>query len=257
MRLAFEQSRAAWPEVALPEEAFASYVAARAEGADMNGLHGADLYLACACASGNPRAIALFDRVHLSAASAIMERAGIPRHLAVDAAQLLRVHLLTSEDGSPPGITGYGGRGSLAGWVRIVALRAASKLRRGERARAEPPDVSVAVPASPEDTAIRARYGDAFNQAFRDALHALPAEDRLILRLHFAEGMNLEKLAAAFGFSRATAGRRILAARDRMREETLRLVGERLNANREELESVLRALRSHLDVSFGTLVSAA
>jgi hypothetical protein len=63
-------------------------------------------------------------------------------------------------------------------------------------------------------------------------------------------------VAAALDFSRATAGRRLLAARARVRDETLRILTDRLGASRSEVESVIRVLGSHLEVSLGALVTA-
>jgi hypothetical protein len=48
-----------------------------------------------------------------------------------------------------------------------------------------------------------------------------------------------------------------VTARTRLRDETLRLLGERLEASPEEVDSVLKALRSRLEITFGALVSAA
>jgi RNA polymerase sigma-70 factor (ECF subfamily) len=223
----------------------------------VSGLHLGDLYLACACARKDPAAIAAFDREFIAPLAAIVTRGGAPAHVAAEVTQILRERLLVGDGQRPPRIVDYSGRGSLAGWLRIAAVREASKVHRHERLHAglrpdEPPP-----PATPEESAIRARYGEAFNAAFRDAFKALPAEDRLILRLHFAEGLNLDGLAVALGFSRATAGRRIVTARTHLREETLRLLGERLEASPEELDSVLKALRSRLEITFGALVTAA
>ena len=121
--------------------------------------------------------------------------------------------LLVGDAGNAPRISEYSGRGSLAGWLRIAALREASKVARHERteARLRPDDPPPAL--TPEEQTIRARYGDAFNEAFRAAFAALPAEERLLLRLHFVDGLNLDRLAVALYCSRATAGRRLLAAR--------------------------------------------
>jgi len=254
---AVRDGRSAWPALEVPDDAFAAYLLARAGGADVSGLHLGDLYLACACARKDTAAIATFDREFIAPLAAIVTRGGAPAHVAAEVTQILRERLLVGDAQRPPRVVDYSGRGSLAGWLRIAAVREASKVHRHERVQAglrpdEPPP-----PATPEESAIRARYGDAFNTAFRDAFRALPAEDRLILRLHFAEGLNLDGLAVALGFSRATAGRRIVAARTHLREETLRLLGERLEASPEEVDSVLKALRSRLEITFGALVSAA
>jgi RNA polymerase sigma-70 factor (ECF subfamily) len=254
---AIRDARSAWPEVDVADDAFAAYLVARAGGLDVSGLHVSDLYLACACARKDKAAMAVFDREFVAPLASIVERGGAPPHVGAEVTQILRERLLVGDATRPPRIVDYSGRGSLAGWLRIAAVREVSKVHRHERAQAglrpdEPPPA-----ATPEEAAIRARYGEAFNTAFRDAFRALPSEDRLILRLHFAEGLNLDGLASALGFSRATAGRRIVTARTRLRDETLRLLAERLDASPEEVDSVLKALRSRLDITLGALVSAA
>ncbi len=254
---AVRDGRSAWPLLHVPDDAFAAYLVARAGGGDVSALHLGDLYLACACARRDPAAMATFDREFMAPLSAIVARGGAPPHVGAEVTQILRERLLVGDAQRPARIVDYSGRGSLAGWLRIAAVREVSKIHRHERAQAglrpdEPPPA-----ATPEESAIRARYGDAFNAAFRDAFQALSVADRLILRLHFAEGLNLDGLAVALGFSRATAGRRIVSARTHLRDETLRLLGERLEATPEEVDSVLRALRSRLEITLGALVSAA
>ncbi len=254
---AIEDARAAWPEIVVPDDVFASYLVARAGGTTPTGVHVRDLYLACGCARGDARAIAALDRVFLAPLAEVVVRGGAPGHVGGEVAQNLRTRLLVRDGDRPPRITEYSGRGALAGWLRIAAVREASKVRRHERVHAglQPSDPLPA--ATPEEEAAERRYGDAFREAFRDAFRGLGAEDRLMLRLHFAEGLNLDRLAAALGFSRATAGRRLLAARTRLCDQTMRVLGERLDASPAEVESLLAALRSRLDVSLGALVTAA
>jgi RNA polymerase sigma-70 factor (ECF subfamily) len=258
LRRGIALAREAWPDVEVPEDLFEGYVLARAEGADVAGLRLTDLYLACACSLGDRRALAAFDRAFLAPVEGIVRGVAGAGHLASDVAQVVRARLLGDESGRRR-ISDYRGTGALAGWVRVVALRIAANARRGERAAAAASAGSSAPPTPPaiEDMVLRARYGDAFNDAFRRSFRALGAEDRLALRLHYADGRSLDQVAAALDLSRATAGRRLLSARTRLREETLRILGDELGASREELESVLAAIRSHLDVSFGALVTAA
>ncbi|MBS2025401.1 MAG: hypothetical protein JST92_23625, partial [Deltaproteobacteria bacterium] len=52
---------AAWPEVVIPAERFAAFLEDKVpggadRGAALEALHGADLYLACGCADGDPAA---------------------------------------------------------------------------------------------------------------------------------------------------------------------------------------------------------
>jgi RNA polymerase sigma-70 factor (ECF subfamily) len=257
------EARKAWPGVVVEDATFARYLAGR--GADRGtgetqgtaGLHVADLYLACACAEGDAHAVVTFDRTFLAPLASIVARASFPDHVGAEVTQTLRERLLVGHEGRPPRITEYGGRAPLAAWLRVAAIREAGKVRRHENVHAALRPDTPRPPPTPEEDAIRARYGKAFEEAFSDAFRALPAEDRLTLRLHFAEGLNLDGLASTFGFSRATAGRRMLQARARLKDETMRLFGERLDASGTEVESVLRVLRSGLEVSFEVLVTSA
>ena len=256
MQRAIAEGRSAWPEIAVPDEAFADYLRERAAETDLSKLHAGDLYLACGCSRGDARAMARFDEVFLSRVEGLVR--GVPgaTHMAADIAQTVRIRLLGDETGRRR-ILDYRGTGPLAGWVRVIALRLASNARRGAPSRTDLDPSPVLLPPSIEDATVRARYGPVFNDAFRRAFQALDSEDRLVIRLHYADGLTLDEVAAALDFSRATAGRRLQAARTRVREETLRILGVQLKATRTEIESVLAILKSHLDVSFGALVTAA
>jgi DNA-directed RNA polymerase specialized sigma24 family protein len=45
------------------------------------------------------------------------------------------------------------------------------------------------------------------------AIAALDAEERTLLRLHYLDGLNIERIAVVFNVSRATIGRRVIAVR--------------------------------------------
>jgi RNA polymerase sigma-70 factor (ECF subfamily) len=247
----FDEGRAAWPALELEPEAFARLVAA--EGVS----HGADLFLACACAQGDPRALAAFDERYLSQAGAILgDRVRGPQDL-LETLQAVREHLFVGGHGEPPRIATYAGKSSLRRWVRVVVLRVESNLRRQRRDHEEVlPDADAAAlrAIDPELVAVVRRFGDAFNRAFREAFDSLAAEERTLFRLHFIDGLDLLKLGAALRVSRATAGRRMLAARERMRETTVRLLQERLSLDQAELLHLLGVVRSKLDVSLGGLL---
>ena len=254
------EGRAAWPGSTLDDDAFAAHVAARAPGADaayLSRLHASDLFLACACARGDVPSIAAFDRTILAPLPAILGRRGATRDAADEVVQALRERLLVGKDGKAPLVGDYDGRGALAAWARVAAIRAASNARRNESNRAElgkrasPPALPVLDPAL---DLVRRRYGEAFRTAIGDAFAALSDEERTVLRLHFTDGLSADATARVLGISRATANRRMLAARTRVREETLRLLGERIAATPTELVSILGVVRSTLDVSLAALV---
>jgi RNA polymerase sigma-70 factor (ECF subfamily) len=246
------------------DEAYVRYVADRVpggEGGRLEDLHAADVYLACACAAGDAQAIAALDRGYLSEVLAVLGRSGVERAAADEAVQRLRERLFVATDARRAKIADYSGRGPLAGWLRVAATRAAKDLRRDEATRAAvardagPPSSLPSV--DPELATIQRRYGEAFNQAFRAAFGSLTAEERSVLRFYFVDGLNLDRIGGALGLSRATVGRRMVTARERLLAETLRPLGESLRATPAELESLLAIVRSRLEVSLGALIGPA
>ncbi len=191
-----DRCHAAWPDLDLPAPVFLQHIAGLIGGGEagpaLDALHAEDLYLACACAQGLPAACAAFDQQCLAQVPAWLSGRvppGVLAALAEEVQQALRERLLVAGPGAAPRIARYGGRGRLAAWVRISALRMAVDLgrARGERfTEAREPaalDLLGAAP-DPELDLMKARYRDDFEGAFRDALLALSAEQRNLLRLH-------------------------------------------------------------------------
>src|SRR5262245_8995676 len=103
-----EAARATWPQVRLRPERFAGFVAERfpedGDGADpqkLAQLHGADLYLACACAEGDRAALDALDQGPLSVCAAAAARVDRSPSFADEVKQALRQRLLSPEDGRP------------------------------------------------------------------------------------------------------------------------------------------------------------
>jgi RNA polymerase sigma-70 factor (ECF subfamily) len=259
------EGRAAWKSAAIDDATFVRYLAARAPGASpshLERLQATDLYLACACADGDAGSVAAFDRHYLAPLPQALVRKGIARDVADEVVQSLRERLFVGTAGGRAKIVDYDGRGSLAGWLRVAAVRAASNARRDEGHRATIVADDARSPAAltvidPELALIKRRYGEAFQAALRDAFASLSEEERNVLRLYFMDGLNLEAIARVLGLSRATVGRRMISGRAQVLEETLRLLGERLPASPTELQSLLGIVRSKLDVSLGALVRLA
>ncbi len=254
------EGRAAWPDLVVPAEAYVRYVAERAPSGPasrLSDLHAADLYLACACAAGDDKAIAALERHHLGDLVSVLARCGVEYTIADEAVQAIRRRLFVADDGKRTKIAEYGGRGPLGGWLHVAATRTAQNLRRDEATRAA---VHEAVPPAslpaidPELSVIQRRYGNTFSSAFRDAFDALTPEERSVMRLFFVDGLNLDRIGDALGLSRATVGRRMIRARERLLEETLRLLGDRLRATPTELESLLAVVRSKLEISLAALL---
>jgi len=117
-----------WPGVSVPSGAFFDWLRERlpedtgsAEG--LEGLKGADLYLAFACGQGEATALRNFEQRYLPEMDASLSSLRLSPSVREELLQQLRQKLLVAEDGAVPRIMTYGGRGDLKRWVRAVATR--------------------------------------------------------------------------------------------------------------------------------------
>jgi RNA polymerase sigma-70 factor (ECF subfamily) len=252
--------RAAWPELALPADAFARYLEQRLAPDQprpeaLAGVHVADLYLACACVAGEPRALAAFEKRYLARLDEAVARLGREPTFVDDVRQAVRTKLLVSE-GAAPKIADYSGRGTLQSWVRAVAVRVGLNLLRRQKKQVSPEaadgDPLLATP-DPELQFIQRRYRAHFAAAFRAALAGLSAEQRTILRLHYVDGLTLRQIAKLHRVHDSTASRWAEAARQELIEGTRRALGERLGAESADVQSLIGVLESQFHVSLHSL----
>jgi RNA polymerase sigma-70 factor (ECF subfamily) len=257
-----QRAREAWPGIALDDRVFAESLglAVRHERDPIGTvltLRTSELYLATACAQGDPRALAAFEKRFLARVPDHVKGIDPSPAFAADVSQALRATLLLAEADARPRIAEFGGRGTLAAWVRVCAIRTAlnlrrTNLRRGRGHVAADDDVLGALPApgaDPEFDYVRAVCRDEFARAFADALAALAPKQRSVLRVHHLDGLTLDQTARAFQVGRATVARWLAQAREQLLEETKRLLKERLQLSATDLESVLRYASHRLDVS--------
>jgi RNA polymerase sigma-70 factor (ECF subfamily) len=251
------RARAAWPGISVQDGVFLRHLGERVPAERLERAFVEDLYLACACARGDVRAIEVFDQKYFGVLATGLAAKGIDESVADEVVQRLRTQVFVVGNGGRAKIADYAGKGPIRGWLHVAGVRLASKLRRAEANRATVARDAAAegVPADdPEFATIRRRYGAVSSDALREAFGCLSAEERSVLRLHFVDGLNLDRIGVALGLSRATVGRRMIAARERLLGETLRLLGERLEATPTEVQSLLGFLRSQIEVSFGALI---
>ena len=254
---AIATAQAAWPTIIVDGAAFRQSLLRGAEGQPdleraIAELCHADLWLAQACARGDKRALEAFDRDHLARVPIFLARHPA-RALADEVRQVLRERLLLARDDAPPRIGDYSGRGPLGAWLRVATLRAAANLTRSEKTHEELADNDLPTGALAEVPELRVLEGR-YRQAFRHAFAQLPVEERAILKLHFVDGVTVRKLVPILGVSSATAGRRLIAAQQHLGDLVIAELAERTDQPASELESVVRALMSKLEVSLSALI---
>ncbi|HZN94401.1 MAG TPA: sigma-70 family RNA polymerase sigma factor, partial [Myxococcales bacterium] len=254
-----ETAHAAWPHVRLLTARFAEFVAERIpEGGDLALLepHAADLYLACACAEGDRAALDGLEQGPMKACAAAAARVDRSPAFADEVKQALRQRLLSPEDGRPR-ILDYEGRAPLKSWLRAAAARTALNLTRGARASSgeeEALERATATQLDPELEYVQKRYRPQFAACLKEAMAALDARERMVLRLHVVEGAGVDGIARYYQVHRTTVTRWLQQARAQLVANTRQLLIQRLRVSNRELESLVRSLGSRLDFSISQIL---
>ena len=254
-----EIGRIAWPGLSLDREVFAAHVALVSPGEAPPREHAADLFLACACTEGVPGAVEAFERSIGGDIVRAVARVAPNEAFIDDAAQAVRERLFVPAAEGAPRIALYAGRGPLRAWVKQLAARTAMNLRRGKaESRHEElgssPDLAAPV-ESPETGIVRAKYRGQLDQALAAATRRLDAADREILRLHFIERKTTEAIAAAYGTSKTSAGRRLVAARGTLRALTRAAFCDLAGVSVAEFTTISGALRGEMESSVAELLA--
>jgi RNA polymerase sigma-70 factor (ECF subfamily) len=263
LRDALAKARSRWPRIVVDDEVFVPYLEARLTSGSaslaIEGVHVADLYLACACVLADPAALAELHAMHAPAIRAQVARIE-PDH-ADDLAQRILARLLVGEDGDLPRLSTYAGRSALTAWLKVVATREALMHRRrapdpGVAADDDLHDAVADAHDDPELHLMRERWRDDFRRAFEDALAGLDPGSRTLLRYQLVDRLTIDELARIENVHRATAARRLAKAREHLLRETRRNLAVRMNVPRAELESAFALVRSQLEVSVRRLLGA-
>ncbi len=251
---AYARAQDAWPEVtSVDAPRFARWLGERLAGADLGAAKVCDLFAACACAAGDARAIASVEARTFPDVAAALGKMGLASDRIGEVKQVLRKVVFVGDgEGRGPRIAEYRGTGDLRAWLRVTAMRAALKAIRKD-GREQPSDDAVLEARSsaddPELAYMKAAYRAAFREAFQEALESLHAKERLLLKQQIVDGLGVDELGALYQVHRATAARWVASAREKLLGRTRRTFMLRARITSEECESIMRMVRSQLDVS--------
>ena len=210
----------------------------------------ADLALALACERGDPAAIELFERTHVAMVRRALGKLKINPAIIDDVLGWMRLELFVRP--APTLIATYTGRGDLGSWTRAIGVH--ESIKRARRARRDvSPDLAPEMPVpAPELVAMRGAYGQAFTQALSSAFGKLEASERTLLRQYFLDGLTIDVLAELYQIHRATAARRVAAARERLVESVRGMLKAELGMGDHSVDEIITL--SNLDESLGTLL---
>jgi len=237
--------------ITIAAEPFADELARRAAAAP-GALHTVELALAWACIQGNAAAIRYFEQTYFGQARRALDKMKLSATLADDVLGWMRFELFVRPQG--PLVATYSGRGELGSWVRAIAVHEA--LKRARKARREvPAEVLDDLPMpEPAFAAMRGAYGAEFTRALAGSFATLTTQDRNLLRQYFLDGLTIDVLAGLYGIHRATAARRVAAARALLVERVRAALVRDLALSEAGVDEVITL--SNLDQSLGQLLRA-
>jgi len=248
------RARAAWPGVDVDPAAFAAFVGARVPASELAAARIEDLWASCACGTGNVRAISGVEARYFPDVDAALGKMGLSSDRIGEVKQGLRKLLFVgdAEASTPPRITEYRGTGDLRAWLRVTAMRAALKLLRKENRETPTDDALLEARAQEDDPELaymKAAYRAAFKTAFQEALDSLHARERTLLKQQIVDGLSVDELGTLYDVHRATAARWVQSAREKLLSRTRRTFMLNARITSDECESIMRMVRSQLDVS--------
>jgi RNA polymerase sigma-70 factor (ECF subfamily) len=263
LALVASQGRAAWRDLGIEDEVFAVYLAERLpEDGDVTDalatMPAADLYLACGCARGRPAAIEAFEKRYFGEVDAVLARVRSPGVSADDVKQMLREKLFVGSADAPPRIGEYGGKGALASWFRVTTTRLALNLTRGPKEVPADDERILEVPGGVLDQELehlKSRYSAEFKAAFASTFARLEARERALLRYTLTDGLASDEIALVYGVHRTTVNRWLSDLRDAIAKGVRVEMAQRLGVNKAELESIMRLIRSRIEITLAGIKS--
>ena len=238
-------------------------------------LQADDLCLIVACEQGNQKAWSdLVERFSATVRSAARS-ASSNEEGAEDLAQSIWAELYglrVREDGKPAGkLAYYSGRGSLAGWLRaVVAQLAVDQHRKQSRLVQTEEDADFdRIIQHGEEENTWSGHGDAVNpelelskrlagvemqKALATSIKQLSAEDRLLVKLYYFDGLRLREAGAVLGVHEATASRRLTRVHGELRQQVERILVDK-GWTKSETERAFSEVALHLEADIEPLLA--
>jgi RNA polymerase sigma-70 factor len=238
-------------------------------------LQADDLCLIVACELGDQQAWNdLVERFSATVRSAARS-ASSNEEGAEDLAQSIWAELYglrVSAEGKPAGkLAYYSGRGSLAGWLRaVVGQLAVDQHRKQSRfvQTEEDADFDRIIQQNkddndwtghrgvvdPEQEVSTKLAGAQLQKALSAALNQISAEDRLLVKLYYFDGLKLHEAGALLGFHEATASRRLTRIYGDLRQRVEAILMEQ-GWTKPETKRAFSEIALHLEADIEPLLA--
>ena len=244
----------------------------------IDGMQADDLCLIIACEQNDEGAWSDLVEKFTSTVRSAARSASANEDAAEDLAQSIWAELYGlrgGKDGQRSSkLAYYSGRGSLAGWLRaVVAQLAVDTYRKQSRlvqteedsdldrlAREMPlmSDGHAATASSllnPEQVIANRLAGSDMQNALNRAVKELDAEDRLLVKLYYFDGLRLREAGAVLGVHEATASRRLARIHVDLKKRVGQILIEEFGWTQSETERSFTEIGQHLDADIEALVT--
>ncbi|MEP6568893.1 MAG: sigma-70 family RNA polymerase sigma factor [Acidobacteriota bacterium] len=240
-------------------------------------LQADDLCLIVACEHGNQKAwTELVERFSATVRSAARS-ASSNEEGAEDLAQSIwaELHgLRLRADGKPAGkLAYYSGRGSLAGWLRaVVAQLAVDQHRKDFRLVQTEEDADFdriiqhgqeqqtwsghGGAPNPELLISTKLAGAQLQKALAESVKQMSAEDRLLVKLYYFDGLRLREAGAVLGVHEATASRRLTRIHSELRQQVETVLIEKEGWTKPETERAFSEVAVNLEADLEPLLAS-
>ena len=247
---AYAAGQARWPSIPLSFADFAKHAdRLRLDERQMND-RAEDLFLVAAVLEQVPRAVAHFDQC-LAVAAGVSARVDRAPSFIDEVTQELRLKLLSAGGAK---LSTYSASGKLVDWLRVIATRAALNLKRSDRLRPAD-DLPDMVMNGAESAQIKRWYLGDLHAALEAGFRRLTARERTLLRLHFVDGLNIERIGVLYRVNRATIARWLVAIRARLFEEVRTELGTKHGLDTAEIKSLYRLMEQDVHVTMSRILA--
>lgn len=242
----------------------------------IEGLQADDLCLVVACERGDEMAwsdlVQRYSVLVKSAARGATSNEDTAEELAQSVWAELH-GLKPSVDGRPAGkIAYYSGRGSLGGWLRAVVSQLAVDYHRKTSKMVQPEEehdfdhlvrnasveynLGGSSTANPEIAVVEGRAATDVERALSEAIASLEAEERLLIKLYYFDGLRLHEAGTVLGVHEATASRRLNRAHLKLRKRVEELLVSHYGWTPVEVKASLAQIACELGLDIETMLKA-
>jgi RNA polymerase sigma-70 factor, ECF subfamily len=189
----------------------------------INSLHGADLYLAFACAQRSSQAWDLFTNSYRRYIYNMTGFVSPVKSVAYELAGNILADLFLPDRSGRSRIASYDGRSSLASWLRVIICHRAINERERKFNNMDQLDdlcekADEEAVRSIEMSLRSSRYRSLIRDSLEHACDELTDRERLLLLLRYENGLRLGQIGRLFGLHQANITRQLARVQAKIRQ---------------------------------------